>query len=197
MRIKQLIILALLMASAEAAAQKVTISGYVTDSGSGERMIDATVYEKVSYAGTTTNNYGFYSLPLARGEAQIVVSYLGYEALTMNITLVRDTVMNFTLTMSSSAIDAVTVTATGRQSKVESSQMSMIDIPIEKFARLPVLFAEGHTASAGCTIGHRGIYRHICQRGRTGSEPLSPRRCAGIQRQPPLWLYVGVQSRCR
>lgn len=147
-------------------AQKVTISGYVTDAGSGERMIDATVYEKASFAGTTTNNYGFYSLPLLAGSAEIIVSYLGYDAVKLEVNLTRDTVMNFSLTMSSSEIDAVTVTASGRQSKIESTQMSMIDIPIEKFLRLPVIFGEADVLKViqllpgvqSGTEGSTGIY---------------------------------------
>jgi len=77
-------------------AQRVTVSGFVTDAGSGERMIDATVYERATFAGTTTNSYGFYSLPLQPGEAEIIVSYLGYDPDTVKISLTRDTIMNFT-----------------------------------------------------------------------------------------------------
>jgi hypothetical protein len=160
------ILFCLLAVTLPATAQKVTVSGYVTDAGSGERMIDATVYEKASYAGTTTNNYGFFSLPLPPGKAEIIVSYLGYDALTADVNLTRDTVMNFSLTMSSSEIDAVTVTATGRQSKVESAQMSMIDIPVEKFLRLPVIFGEADVLKViqllpgvqSGTEGSTGIY---------------------------------------
>jgi len=60
-----------------AATARITVSGFVTDAGSGERMIDATVYERASFTGTTTNNYGFYSLPLNPGKAEIIASYLG------------------------------------------------------------------------------------------------------------------------
>ncbi len=149
-----------------ATAQKVTVSGFVTDAGSGERMIDATVYEKASFAGTTTNNYGFYSLPLQRGRAVVVVSYLGYDPVTAEVNLTRDTVMNFSLSMSSREIDAVTVTAPGRQSKIESPQMSMIDIPVEKFLKLPVIFGEADVLKViqllpgvqSGTEGSTGIY---------------------------------------
>jgi len=142
MRVRQFIFLILLIAAGPAAAQKATISGFITDAKSGERMIDATVYEKASFAGTTSNNYGFFSLPLTLGKAEIIVSYVGYDPINITITLTRDTVMNFSLEMSSREIDAVTVTASGKQSKIESSQMSMIDIPIEKFIKLPVMFGE-------------------------------------------------------
>ncbi|MDZ7635657.1 MAG: hypothetical protein U5L72_14985 [Bacteroidales bacterium] len=64
----------------------------------------------------------------------------------MKVNLTHDTVMNFSLVMCSSEIDAVTVTAFGHQSKIESRQMSMIDIPIDKFLRLPVIFGEADVA---------------------------------------------------
>jgi len=166
MRTSCIILLCLLAATLPAASQKITVSGYVTEAGSGERMIDATVYEKASFAGTTTNNYGFFSLPLPPGRAQIVVSYLGYDPVTADVSLTGDTVMNFSLTMSSSEIDAVTVTAAGRQSKVESTQMSMIDIPVDKFLRLPVIFGEADVLKViqllpgvqSGTEGSTGIY---------------------------------------
>ena len=143
-----------------------TVSGYVTDAVSGERMIDATVYEKTSFNGTTTNNYGFYSLPLPPGKAEIIVSYLGYDPDTVLVQLSGDTVINFNLNMSSSEIDAVTVTATGRRAKIESTQMSMIDIPVEKFLKLPVIFGEADVLKViqllpgvqSGTEGSTGIY---------------------------------------
>jgi hypothetical protein len=129
-------------------------------------MIDATVYEKASFTGTTTNSYGFYSLPLQSGKAEIIVSYLGYDADTTEVWLTRDTVINFSLTMSSSEIAAVTVTATGRRAKIESTQMSMIDIPVEKFLKLPVIFGEADVLKViqllpgvqSGTEGSTGIY---------------------------------------
>lgn len=150
----------------QSSPQRVTVSGFVTDAGSGERMIDATVYERASFTGTTTNSYGFYSLPLQPGEAEIIVSYLGYDADTVVIRLSRDTVMNFSLTMSSSEIAAVTVTASGRRAKIESTQMSMIDIPVEKFLKLPVIFGEADVLKViqllpgvqSGTEGSTGIY---------------------------------------
>ncbi|MFZ2285854.1 MAG: TonB-dependent receptor [Bacteroidales bacterium] len=166
MRLYLSLFFVLMLVAIPVAAQKVTVSGFVTDAGSGECMIDATVYEKASFAGTTTNNYGFYSLLLQRGRSEIIVSYLGYDPVTAEVNLTSDTVMNFSLTMSSSEIDAVTVTASGRQSKIESPQMSMIDIPVEKFLKLPVIFGEADVLKViqllpgvqSGTEGSTGIY---------------------------------------
>jgi hypothetical protein len=166
MQLKLLFALFMLGTAIEAGAQKSTISGYITDAKSGERMIGATVYEKASFAGTTSNNYGFYSLPLNRGRADIVVSYIGYDPIVVSISLTRDTAMNFSLELSPQQLNEVTITAEGRQSKVESTQMSMIDIPVDKFVRLPVLFGEADVLKViqllpgvqSGTEGSTGIY---------------------------------------
>lgn len=56
-----------------------TISGYIEDKDSGERLIAATVYCPTLKKGTVTNEYGFYSLTLPEGETKLNYSYLGFE----------------------------------------------------------------------------------------------------------------------
>lgn len=166
MRVKLFVFLILLMQVVQAIAQKATVSGYINDAKSGERMIGTAVYEKASFAGTTTNNYGFFSLSLPLGKAEIIVSYLGYEQKSVTISLTHDTIMHFNLEQSVRQLDEVTVTAAGHQSKIESSQMSMIDIPIEKFIKVPVLLGEADVLKViqllpgvqSGTEGSSGIY---------------------------------------
>ena len=43
-------------------SQKFTISGFVSDKETGEKLIGANVYDANTYKGTVANNYGFYSL---------------------------------------------------------------------------------------------------------------------------------------
>jgi len=64
---------------------KRTISGYIEDQESGERLIGATVYEKQSRRGTTTNAYGFFSLTIAVAKPVLSVSYLGYQLMEIVI----------------------------------------------------------------------------------------------------------------
>ena len=66
--IRSLLILCFAAISLAAAAQKQTISGYVTDEGSGETLIGANVYIKELLKGTSSNQYGFYSITLEPGE---------------------------------------------------------------------------------------------------------------------------------
>ncbi len=64
-----------------------TISGFVEDSLSGERLVAATVYDGSSGKGTTTNEYGFYSLSIPRGRASLSFSYLGFNSRKYNINI--------------------------------------------------------------------------------------------------------------
>ncbi|MFK7806574.1 MAG: carboxypeptidase-like regulatory domain-containing protein [Saprospiraceae bacterium] len=57
---------------------KVTVSGYVEDVETGERLIGANIYEVKSQLGTTTNEYGFFSLTTKVVKPVLEVSYLGY-----------------------------------------------------------------------------------------------------------------------
>ena len=68
-------------------AQSYTISGYVEDAETGERLVGATLYEEEKQIGTTTNAHGFYSLTLPAGAVTFRVSYIGYAADTLRLTL--------------------------------------------------------------------------------------------------------------
>jgi len=63
--------------------KKITLSGYIEDSESGERFIGANIFERNSGKGTTSNEYGFFSLTLTEGLQNLWISYLGYEPHTI------------------------------------------------------------------------------------------------------------------
>lgn len=64
-----------------------TLSGYIQDGKTGERLVAATIWEANSGKGGTTNDYGFFSLRLPEGKAVLQCSYIGYQALTKAINL--------------------------------------------------------------------------------------------------------------
>ena len=58
------------------AQENYTISGYVEDELSGENLIGVSIYDKESYKGTASNQYGFYSLTLEEGNYEIIYSFI-------------------------------------------------------------------------------------------------------------------------
>ena len=122
-------------------AEKYTISGYMTDSISTESLIGATVYGKTNIAGTTTNQYGFYSLTLPAGEVELTYSYVGYSTQTVSFQLRRDTVINMNLT-GFVHLQEVAIIA-GKTSHIqESTQMSIINVPVAQIKSLPTDLGE-------------------------------------------------------
>lgn len=87
-----------------------TISGTIEDRLTGEPMIASNVYLPFSLTGTSSNDYGFYSLTLPEGRHYLVYSYLGYQQVETTVLLQS----NMTLDISMQAdgqLEPVVVTA--------------------------------------------------------------------------------------
>lgn len=145
-------------------SQRFTIQGTLEDANSGEKLLYATIYDAYSFKGTTSNYYGFYSLTLPKGQVKLVISYLGYQADTIELFLQKDTTIN-------RSIDQLTqieeVVISGNQgNKVQSTQMGQMTIPIMQSKQLPVLLGETDILKTiqllpgvkGGTEGTSGIY---------------------------------------
>ncbi len=77
-----------------------TISGYIQDSITGEHLVLANVWDAISGKGTTTNDYGFFSLTLERGNVELHLSYLGYQSLIISSKLTKSEQSNYFLSPS-------------------------------------------------------------------------------------------------
>ena len=122
-------------------AQKQTLSGYILDISSGEKLIGATIYSPKTQTGTATNNFGFYSISLPKTDTlTLSVSYLGYQTQEIILNTNKDTKLNIHLQKTDNTIKEVTVTAQNQiQNRVE---MSTIEIPISQIKTLPALGGE-------------------------------------------------------
>ncbi len=119
-----------------------TISGYVQDDGSGESLIGVSVYDKDSYKGTATNQYGFYSLTLEEGVYDILYSFIGYKSIEKNINLNKDIRLNISLTNESILTDEVIISGERLDKNVNSSNMSQAKIEVDNIKQLPVILGE-------------------------------------------------------
>ena len=70
-----------------AVCQKFSISGYISDKKTGEKLRNASIFIVNKNAGTTSNNYGFYSLTLSSDSMYMMVSYAGYTTFEKTIVL--------------------------------------------------------------------------------------------------------------
>lgn len=123
------------------AQNKHTISGYIQDVSSGENLIGASVYEKETFKGTSSNTYGFYSLTLPQGNYTIVYSYIGMKELSVNINLNKNIKQNIALSAESILTKEVNVSAE-RTKNVESTKVSQIRLDVQKVKQMPAIMGE-------------------------------------------------------
>jgi len=124
-----------------AQAQSVTVSGYVEDIDSGERILGASIYIPELQIGTISNQYGFYSLTTTSGSYTVSASHIGYDSIELNIQLNSDTTLTINLVSRVVGLGDVEVIAE-REDDLESVQMSRHEISIEEVETLPVILGE-------------------------------------------------------
>ncbi|MEO8732718.1 MAG: TonB-dependent receptor [Flavobacteriales bacterium] len=125
-----------------AQAQRFTVSGYVTDSATGEALIGASVFIQELNKGVPTNNYGFYSVTLEQADYTFVVRYIGYADLKRKVDLTSDHKINLALSTTVLVMKTVEVNGEKAKSQLQSTQMGRVDVDVNKLQALPALFGE-------------------------------------------------------
>src|SRR5665811_47259 len=80
-------------------AQNFIVSGFVRDKSTGESLINANIYEKGTFIGTISNEYGFFSLSLKDQKDTIIFSFVGYKKQEIALNLVSDTSLTIELSL--------------------------------------------------------------------------------------------------
>jgi hypothetical protein len=120
---------------------KFTISGYVREQGSRELLPGVNVYLAAQKVGTTTNNYGFYSITLPEGSYEVQYSYVGYQPVLKKVSLSGNDMIDVELDPSIT-LKEVVVSAERLERITESNQMSMITLPVGQVKNIPALLGE-------------------------------------------------------
>jgi hypothetical protein len=121
---------------------KVTLSGYIKDKSNGEELIGVTVYLPELKAGTTTNAYGFYSITIPSGKYDVLISYIGFQDVTLKLDLTKDVSTNFDLEPETTMMEEVVVSDKPLDANVVEIQMSKNTLNMEQVRKLPALFGE-------------------------------------------------------
>jgi len=122
-------------------SQKYTISGYIQDGETGEKLIGANVYEANLLVGTTTNTYGFFSITLPADSISLTFSFVGFQTQYKRLNLNKDITFNIDLSPSIE-LEEVTIIADQIERIEEKTQMSNITIPVKQIKSLPALLGE-------------------------------------------------------
>ncbi|MCE3294821.1 MAG: hypothetical protein K0R65_535 [Crocinitomicaceae bacterium] len=121
--------------------EKRTISGYITDEQTGEKLIGAIVYDTVSKKGAGTNEYGFFSLTVPAKDAYLRVSYFGLQTKYTFCALGRSEI-NISLTSDVKNLGEVTISSEGAKKDIESTNSGTIELQLDKVEKLPMILGE-------------------------------------------------------
>ncbi len=142
---RSLLAAALLLIATIACAQdpaKVTLSGTVSDSLTGETLIGASVMLiGETTTGASTNEYGFYSITVPPGTYTVKCTYIGYTVRTATIALSANKKLDMKLGAGS---DLKEVVVTGEQKGVElqRANIGVERMDMKDVEKLPMIFGE-------------------------------------------------------
>ena len=125
-----------------AAQQSFVVSGSVKDKQTGESLIKAVVrIQELPNAGIISNEYGFYSLSLPKGNYSVVVTQVGYETLVQKIKLDSSQTINFFL-QTKNVLKEVVVESSRKNDNLTKAQMGTETINMAAISKVPVIFGE-------------------------------------------------------
>lgn len=128
--------------------EKFTVSGTVYDNASNETLIGVSVYVPELNAGTTTNEYGFYSLTIPKGSYKIQVSYLGFSTIIESLSLSEKLTKNFNLKEEAESLNEIIIEADIEKINIKSPQMSVNKLTSATIKQIPVVLGEADVIKA-------------------------------------------------
>ncbi|MEM7161128.1 MAG: TonB-dependent receptor [Bacteroidota bacterium] len=122
--------------------QKYSLSGTMKDASNGEELIGATLYVEELETGAVTNVYGYYSISLPAGSYNCIARFVGYENVKFQIDLQEDIRKDIELSLESTTLDLVEITAEKQDQNVDDVQMSVEKLSAIEIKAIPALMGE-------------------------------------------------------
>ena len=92
--------------------------------------------------GAVSNDYGFYSLTLPKGDYSLEISAVGMKSQQVKISLDKDIKLDVSLEEGVTNLQEVTVRASASGRSLKSPQMSVEKINVQEVKTIPVIFGE-------------------------------------------------------
>lgn len=126
------------------AQDKVTLSGTIKDAKSNETIIGANIQISGTSFNRTiqTNEYGYYSISISKGNYELTIQNLGFETVTETIELQSNTKKDFLLSEKSKEIEEVVVKSNNKILKIDKPEMSVNKLSIAQIKQMPAVLGE-------------------------------------------------------
>ena len=125
------------------AQESYTIRGHIKDAKNGETLFGASVFLKGTTNGAIANEYGFFSITAPKGNYTLIISYLGYETMSQEVSLNKDVTINFEIKELSTKLDEVIITAEEpKRVNIKTPQMSVSKLNAATIKQMPAVLGE-------------------------------------------------------
>ena len=166
---------------------QVKITGKVSDSNSGEPMFAATVMQKETRNGTTTDDNGTFTLTVPKLPVTLVVSLLGYVKQEYEVKSVNDKI-HIKMSQDSRALGTVEITSDRITEKQKLAPLTVESMDIIAIKETPAAnFYEGLGNMKGVDLTSASIgFKVINTRGFNSTSPVrSLQLIDGVDNQSP------------
>ncbi len=137
-----LLILLFLIGSWAKAQDKVTLSGTIVNSQNNETLIGVSIYIPELQSGTTTNEYGFFSLSVPKGDYTLQVSYMGFQTAEEKISLQQNLRKNVSLESAAQNLEEIVITERKNIANIKKPEMSVNKLTIQEIKKMPAVMGE-------------------------------------------------------
>lgn len=128
--------------TATKAQEKFTLFGTITEASSNETLIGVSIAVPELQTGVITNEYGFYSLTLPKGNYTLIVNYIGFNEVKKEIDLTKDTTLNLQLNEAVEELNEVIVTEDIEKVNIRKPQMSVNSLSSSSIKKIPAILGE-------------------------------------------------------
>ncbi len=123
------------------------ISGYVQDVQSAERLVGANVFIPHTNKGTTTNNFGYFSLNVSTDTCKLQIQHLGYQTQQININFKSDSLLIIQL-KPGITLDEVAIYGTTQNQNREFSDLNYTQLNQKQITNFPAFLGETDVTKA-------------------------------------------------
>ncbi|MCI1188570.1 TonB-dependent receptor [Hymenobacter sp. DH14] len=120
---------------------RATLAGHIRDQKSGEPVIGASIYEETTNEGTSTDQFGAYSLTLALGRHTLKIRGVGIKNTRRQVVLRADGKLEIEVEEDIIPLKEVVIEAE-KDKNVSSLQMGVEKIDIKTMRQVPTAFGE-------------------------------------------------------
>lgn len=139
---KKILAFLLFISLATFAQNNFTLSGTISEADTGESLIGVTILINSLGIGTTTNEYGFYSISIPQGNYLVHYSSIGFVTVEVQITLSENVKLDLSLLTDTEELEEVILKSNKQKLNTRSPQMSTNSLSINTIKQIPVVLGE-------------------------------------------------------